>query len=137
VGQSTLAASFGGESAIDYDPPGVFVGVDVLVGPGVGVYVGVAGVPGVVVTVDVLVGPGVNVYVGVAGVTPVGVIVEVTTGVVVEVIVNVGVTTLPEVLKIIGAIHRARSVAGGPEERIVRRNRISRPASDDRSISAL
>jgi hypothetical protein len=75
-----------------------------------------------VVTVDVFVGPGVSVNVGVAGVAPVGVTVEVT---VVGVTVGVLVAPPGEVLKIIGAIHSARSVAGGPEERIVRINRIS------------
>ena len=51
--------------------------------------------------------------------------------------VKVGVTPPAAGLKIIGAIHKARSTAGGPAERMVRINLISWLASRDRSISAL
>jgi hypothetical protein len=96
------------------------------------------------VGVGVFVGEGVVVKVGVAGVARVGVTVEVEVTVDIAVVdvgegvsVEVAVTTPPEVLKIIGAIHIARSTAGGPAERMVRTNLISLLTSDDRSISAL
>jgi hypothetical protein len=116
-----LAASSGGETiSYYYVPPGVFVGVGVLVDVGVAVKVAVAGVARVGVIVEVEVAVDV-------------VVVDVGEGVRVE----VAVTPPTEALKIIGAIHKARSPTGEPVERMVKINLISWLTSGDRSISAL
>jgi hypothetical protein len=82
------------------------------------------------VSVGVSVGPAAVVLVTV-GVADAAAVVLVTVG------VAEGAAAAPEALKMIGAVHNARSPVAGPVARVVRMNFRFCPASGVRSISAL